>query len=194
MGVYGNLTNRLEEGQVRTVDGLIHVGDDITMYLYSDRMCFHVTRVIDQKHIFVSPYYVCADHSKSGGMGHQDWMYFKTNKEMQEYLRLYFPDTPTPKEEPVPEEEWKLRYNKWRGVKIFTAADFAAEKAALKEHYENDGVKLTEEELIDKTACRFTLDKKLQSKLIEGSDIETYYELSGDVSIGVRDYYYDWEF
>lgn len=82
---YGEISNRIEENKNYT-GREIQVGDDITEYSWSDRHCYYVTRVIDQKHIFVKPYEVCADHSKEGGMGHQNWLYFKTCREMQEYL------------------------------------------------------------------------------------------------------------
>lgn len=82
---YGSISNRLEENK-NYLHRDIQVGDDLTEYLWSDCHCYYVTRVIDQKHIFVKPYQVCADHSKEGGMGHQNWMYFKTIKEMHEYL------------------------------------------------------------------------------------------------------------
>lgn len=112
---YGLLNNRFEEGRNFNPDKLIHVGDDITMYYYSDRNCYYVTEVIDQKHIKVKRYHVCADHDKKGGMGHQDWMYFKTKKEENEYLSKFFPDREydlDPQEDEP--EEWFFRYNTWK--------------------------------------------------------------------------------
>lgn len=82
---YGNVSNRIEEGHVYGTDKTIKEGMDITMYHWSDRTCYFITKVIDQKHIFVNRYYVCADHSKEGGMGHQNWLYFRTLKEHNQY-------------------------------------------------------------------------------------------------------------
>ena len=122
---YGNLTNRLMEG--RTVPE-ITVGMDITMYHWSDRTCYYVTEVTDQKHIKVKRYIICADHDKEGGMGHQDWMYFKTAKEEVKYLtnhgffRLY-------DKECEPEEEtWVFRYGKWMQEFICTEENYCTER------------------------------------------------------------------
>ena len=119
---YGSVSNRIEEGHNYT-GREIKVGDDITMYYWSDRTCYYVTKVIDQKHIFVKKYHVCADHHKPGGMGHQDWLYFKTNREMQQYLNDCIDEglIPCEKEDldliqEDPEEEWVFRYNRWHLV------------------------------------------------------------------------------
>ena len=83
---YGSIDNRIEEGRNYEPDKTIKVGTDITTYFWSDRHCKYVTEVINQKHIFVKDYHVCADHSKPGGPGHQSWRYFKTAREEAEYL------------------------------------------------------------------------------------------------------------
>ena len=157
---YGNLMNRLEEGkQVNQIE----VGTDITMYHWSDRTCYYVTEVIDQKHIKVKEYVVVADRSKEGGMGHQDWLYFKTRKAANEYLRSFGHDGYHYRVDvDNPEQEWVYRYNKWMGMSTLT-----------KENY------CTEREL-----------KSLKSK----GYYNRYWDLSGKVSFGVRNYYYDWEF
>lgn len=155
---YGNLTNRLEEG--RTVPE-IKEGMDITMYLWSDRNCYFVTEVIDQKHIKVRQYHVIADHDKEGGMGHQNWLYFKTVKEANEYLKAHgFSGYDESIEDS--DEEWVYRYNKWQRAYTLT-----------KENY-----------------CS---DRELKSLEKKGYYMR-YCDLSGNVSFGVRDYHYDWEF
>lgn len=158
---YGSVVNRIEEGRNYSKRE-IQVGDDITMYLWSDRYCYYVTEVIDQKHIKVREYEVVADHSKNIGMGHQEWLYFKTRKEANAYLNQYFPDTY--EENPIesPEEDWVFRYGKWVRMTVFT-----------KENY------CTEREL-----------KSLKKK----GYYNRYSELSGKISFGVRNYYYDWSF
>ena len=107
---YGSIDNRLEEG--RNFTGReIRVGDDITMYHYSDRTCYYVTEVIDQKRIKVKRWYTCADHSKEGGMGHQNWLYFRSVQEMHDYLSQFFdyPEVTWVDSEMT----WVYRYNKW---------------------------------------------------------------------------------
>lgn len=120
---YGNLTNRLEEGHNYSGKELA-VGTDITMYYWSDRSCYFITKVVDQKHIFVKRYEVCADHHKAGGQGHQDWLYFKTAREMQEYTNKcvdegLLPDYCKHNLEEIKdnsEVEWVFRYNHWYEV------------------------------------------------------------------------------
>ena len=129
------------------------------MYYWSDRQCYYVIEVIDQKHIRVLPYEVCADHSKKGGMGHQNWLYFKTAKEHAEYIndcidkgliksqyvKKYNLDEV--KENSV--QDWYFRYGNW----------------CVKQEYWYD----------------VKLEKPKWNKLPK-------------VSIGIKDYYYDWEF
>ena len=155
---YGNLTNRLEEG--RAVPE-IKVGTDITMYLWSDRNCYYVTEVISQKEIKVKRYHVCADHDKEGGMGHQNWVYFKTVSERNAYLKKYHPEIDYPEIDET-EEVWAYRYGKW--MRKYT---------------------LTEE--------NYCTDRELKSLQTKGY-YNRFYDLSGNVSFGVRNYYYDWEF
>lgn len=160
---YGSINNRIEEGKNYT-GREIAVGDDITMYLWSDRHCYYVTDVIDQKHIKVKPYHICADKSKPGGMGHQDWMYFKTRKECDEYCRL-----PLRTDEEYTrldrEESWVFRYGKW-------VQEYRHEEMKHPEFY----------------------SKREQNHFAKHGWYNTYHDLSGKVSFGVRDYYYDWEF
>ena len=123
MKLYGSLSNRLEENR-NYLHREIKVGDDITMYYWSDRKCYFVTRVDNQKHIFVKGYDVCADHHRPGGMGHQDWLYFKTTREMQEYLNScvnegLLPDYCKHDLSEIKESgdrEWVFRYGAWYEV------------------------------------------------------------------------------
>ena len=114
MKFYGLLDNRLAEG--KTYCDKIEKGTDITMYYYSDRECFYVTDVISDKEIKVKRYYVCADFSKPGGIGHQNWMYFKTAEEMHKYLIKLGRAS---KNEGIAStssrnaETWVFRYKKW---------------------------------------------------------------------------------
>jgi hypothetical protein len=161
---YGNLNNRLAEGYQSKP---IEIGDDITMYLWSDRHCYYVVDVISDKCIKVRPWYVSADHEKAGGMGHQDWLYFKTRDEQNEYNSKFFPEyhmNDEHVEEPEP-ETWVFRYGKWMREWMHTEMRHPdAYTKREREHFQKHGW------------------------------FKDYSDLSGKVSFGVRDYYYDWEF
>ena len=156
---YGSVVNRIEEG--RNVPE-IKEGTDITMYYWSDRTCYYVTEVIDQKHIKVKEYEVCADHDKELGMGHQEWLYFKTRRERNDYISKYYPNHYVANIEEPEAETWVFRHNKWKREVTFTEENYC-----------------TEREL-----------KSLREK----GYYKRYYDLSGKISFGVRNYYYDWEF
>jgi hypothetical protein len=173
--LYGNLMNRLEEGHIFGEDKTIKEGMDITMYFHSDRDCYYVTRVIDQKHIFVKRYHVVADHSQNNNMGHQNWKYFKTLKEENEYLHSFFPESNynlNPIESS--EQEWMFRNGSWKRVDRWTLEQ------------------ITEARKNFPIFVMFT-DKENQ-QLAEGKEVAKYNKLSGNVSFGVREHYYDWEF
>ena len=154
---YGNLTNRLEE--VRNVTGReIKVGDDITEYLWSDRHCYYVTGVENQKRIKVREYIVMHDKDKEWYMGHQDWVYFRTVDEAKKCL-------PTYESYRDDEQTWVFRYNKWMRETILTEM-----------RHPDAYSKREREQFAKRGFCKI------------------YSDLSGKVSFGVRDYYYDWEF
>ena len=155
---YGSVVNRIEEG--RKVPE-IKEGMDLTMYYWSDRTCYYVVEVEDQKRIKVQEYNVVADHSKDLGMGHQEWLYFKTRKEQADYMKQFYPDSNYDTTDPEP-ETWVYRYNKWKREVTFTEENHCTEK-------------------------------ELKS-LKEKGYYKRYYDLSGKISFGRRDYYYDWSF
>lgn len=186
MKLYGNLTNRLEEN--RNYAGEIQVGTDITMYYWSDRHCYYVTKVIDQKHIFVKPYEIVADRSQPGGMGHQNWLYFKTVKEKNDYLRPY--GLASEGEFENPEEEWVFRYGKWVQVVRYNLAGY---QKAL-ENARKDCSNTEDEDQVKRVArYYFRLNDEELAKVLAGKEVIKYMKLQ-PVSFGVRDYYYDWEF
>ena len=129
---------------------------------------------MDQKHIKVRRYYTCADHEKAYGMGHQEWMYFKTWDEWNKYQAKYFPEHHNPddhKEEPEA-ETWVFRYNKWM-----------KERRYFSETYENKDFHWT-----------YHATEKEKKSLKKKGYFCQYFDLLGKVSFGVRDYHYDWEF
>lgn len=163
---YGNLTNRLEENKNFT-GREIKPGDDITMYLYSDRHCYYVTDVIDQKHIKVKPYFVCADKSKEGGMGHQNWIYFKDHRAFCDYINASPDLTDEDHANAEREQTWVYRYNKW-----------------MSEYTVYGGVLENPEIYSERERKSFE----------KNGYLKTYGNLSGSVSFGRRDYHHDWEF
>ena len=155
MKFYGSIDNRLSENK-NYLQHPISIGDDLTEYFWSDRCCYYVTRIIDQKHIFVKRYEVCANHHTADGMGHQDWLYFKTNREMQEYTN--------------------------RCVREGLLPDYCYHE--LSEIKENSEIELVYRYGAWYTKSDYWYDVKLEKP--------KYHKIN--ISFGVRDYYYDWEF
>lgn len=178
--IYGSVSARFEEGRNYNVDKLIHEGDDITMYYWSDQHCYYVTRVESQQSIFVKQYHVCADHSQPGGCGHQNWLYFKTAKEEAEYLNKHCPNTyrdDLPEDE---EENWVYRNNSWKQKLTYTLEII---REICKENYWD----------VEKY-LQYKFTPKEVAKLREGKEVYKYRKLNGKISFGVRNYYYDWSF
>lgn len=194
--LYGSLNNRFDENHNFT-GREIRVGDDITKYHWSDRTCYFVTKVIDQTHIFIHPYHVCADHSKAGGMGHQDWLYFKTVNEEHKYLNschLMMDGKEVHYSEQIEEPsdtELVLYRGHWCTVSRFNLERWEIAKERAKEEL-REGVKLTED-AIRWFFDRFTLTDKQFAKVMAGKEV-CKYDRFGNISFGTRDYYYDWEF
>ena len=196
---YGSIDNRIEEGRNYNDDSMIHEGDDITMYYWSDRHCYYVTKVIDQKHIFVHRYSVCADHEKAGGMGHQDWLYFKTIKEERKYINdcidkglikgVEKDDLDSIVEDS--DEEWVFRKNKWRQVGRYNLERWnqCLEQAKKECRFPDD-----EEKVKNVAQWIIGLNDEELEKVLSGKELVKYFKLGGNVSFGVRSYYYDWEF
>ena len=170
---YGNVTNRIEEGRNYNKDKQIHVGDDITKYHWSDRTCYYVTEVIDQKHIKVKRYYVCADHSKESMTN--SWKYFKSRKEMNNYLKQFFHDHECSDVDNYCEEEWVYKWGSWRSVTKYTKDDLVSTNMF--------GVPLID---------YFFSDSEI-SKLKNNKIVYRYKKLQ-PISFGVKDYYYDYSF
>ena len=181
---YGSINNRIEENRNYEPDKTIKEGTDVTVYGWSDRQCKYVTRVIDQKHIFVKDYYVCADRSKPGGIGHQNWRYFKTAREEAEYLNGCHIKDIDGKEIHVkpedatesPEEEWAFRYGHWNRVIRF-------DKAFAEKIKERSGLR-----------GFFPKTEKEKKAFEAGKEIVRYDRIQEGISFGVRDYRHDWEF
>lgn len=87
---YGSLNNRCDENHQYVEE--IKVGDGVTEYLWSDRNPFEVTKVINQKHIFIRPMHY--ERTDSNGMS--DCQDYKYSSDLT-----------------AKEKELKFRYNHW---------------------------------------------------------------------------------
>ena len=90
---YGSLNNRLEENKMFCDE--IKVGMGMTEYSYSDREAYEVTRVIDQKHVFVRKY----DHKAVGEPMSNNWELISNPNN--------------------PEIEMVFRYGSWQSVSVW---------------------------------------------------------------------------
>lgn len=142
---YGSLNNRLEENKMFCDE--IKVGTGMTEYSYSDRQAYEVTKVIDQKHVFVRRY----DHKPAGEPMSNEWELISNPNN--------------------PELEMVFRYGSWHSVCRWTRAKI--DECIAKNGY-----------FIDFYGVR----EKLKSK----AEVKTYSKMN--VSFGVADYYYDYEF
>lgn len=190
---YGSINNRIEEGRNYEPDEKIKVGTGITVYCWSDRQCKYVTKVIDQKHIFVKDYYVIAD--RAFGSYSDRWKYFKSLRDREAYLNDWYRSHPEGAaeyerimgrpyeyadldeiEEPSHEEEWAFRYGHWNRVTRF-------DKALAEKIEEGSGWR------------GFRPKTKKEKEAFEaGKEVVRYDRIQEGISFGVRDYRYDWEF
>lgn len=167
----------------------IKVGDDITMSWGADTKCFYVTKVIDQKHIFVHEYSICADHSKPGGMGHQEWLYFKSREEMINYLTSIYADAVYSDLE-AKDEEWVMRYGKWNRVTRINSETYYNTYETIKKELEQMNV--TDDAVIRELKYRLGITKEEATLILLGKECVKYTRLNR-FSVGVRNYYYCWE-
>ena len=159
---------------------IIRVGDDITMFHGSDRTCYFVTEVLGDNHLKVREYHVCADQSKDCGVGHQNWLFFKTLSEMNRYLNSchlildgaeirYGEDVEEPED-----VEIKFVKGRWMRVRRYTIAGLRkAMRNGLGSLY----------------ACRLT--EREHQRMMDGNEVVKYSPF-GDIAFGRRDYYYEW--
>lgn len=80
---YGSLNNRLDENQKEIPN--IEVGMGVTEYLWSDRHAYEVTKVVNQKDVFIRRY----DVKHIGEYGNDEWELIsnENNKEMEVVYR-----------------------------------------------------------------------------------------------------------
>lgn len=158
--LYGSVNNRLVEGK-NFVDE-IKVGDGVTMYYWSDRKAYEITKVVDQKHFFMRQYDV-----KHIGVAFENKWQLISNPEN-------------------PEIEVVFRNNAWKSVRRF-------KKEEVEKHVDNMTDCNSREANYSLFKYYNNLSFKDMEKIESGKELVKYYKME-PISIGVADYYYDYEF
>lgn len=143
----------------------IKVGTGMTKYFYSDREPYEVTKVIDQQHVFVRK----LDHKHVG------------NGEMDNNWELI--SNPN-----NPETELQLRNGVWMEVKHITKQSLL--ENAIKSAKGNERAVNS---YYNYVVCMLHLTEKQKEK-IENGGLVNKFQKFGNVSFGVAEYYYDYEF
>lgn len=148
---YGNLCNRVDENRMFADE--IKVGTGMTEYLWSDRHAYEVTKVIDQKHVYVREY----DHKHIGEAYTNKWELISNPDRPEMYLTK--------------------RGNYW-----YRTVSLTPERA--REILESNDI----DARLWASHNGFHLDEIVK----DGKKRTTYHRMN--VSFGVADYYYDYEF
>ena len=106
---YGNIDNRIEENRQYVKE--IKVGDGVTEYLWSDRHPYEVSKVINQKHIFIRE--MDWERTDSNGMS-----------ECQEYRYISNPKNN--------EYELRFKYNHWYKITHWTDREGKTHRKSIK--------------------------------------------------------------
>lgn len=143
----------------------IEVGTGVTEYQWSDRHPYEVVKVIDQSHIYIRG----LDHKLKGGAYSNDW-------------------------ELVPNEanliiELQQRKGVWYRVVEYSKQNWLDQ--AQKE-YEKGKVK-SPQVWYDYVSCMANLTEKQRQKIEDGKIVKKFQKF-GNISFGVAEYYYDYEF
>lgn len=151
---YGSLNNRVEEN--RQYCDTIEVGTGMTRYSWSDRHAYEVTRVKDQKHVWVREY----DVKHVGEPYTNNWELISNPENPEEYMTK--------------------RGNYWYRTVVITADDVKEIEARTNEAERVQGLLWL---------CHNDVNK--EDVLAKGKVTKYHRE---NVSFGVADYYYDYEF
>ena len=168
---YGNVSNRIDEGKQFVKE--IKVGDGMTEYLWSDRHAYEVTRVESQEHVWVRRM-----RAKCNGAYSNNWTY--TSDDSQ------------------PEIELVKRNNGWNKIHIYQKdrmlkiATDRVDRKNTAANPEYDREKQIEVEFKFMLChCNFTDSQR--RRFDEGKEIKKY-EKYNNISFGVMDEYFDYEF
>lgn len=164
MKLYGSISNRLKEGH--NWEGELKVGTRLTEYLWSDKHAYEITRVVDQKHIFIRS--LKAVRTDNNGMS-----------ECQDYR--------FESDESLPEYELMFKYGKWKKVRRYNYKD-VQERARL--FVEEGNIKTYEAALA--YVLRGMPENEI-NKLKSGKDVLRYSDFN-NISFGVAEEYFDYSF
>ena len=151
---YGSVNNRINEN--RQFCDKIEVGTGMTEYLWSDSHAYEVTRVKDQKHVWVREY----DVKHVGEPYTNNWELISNPENPEEYMTK--------------------RGNYWYRTVVITADDVKEIEARTNEAERVQGLLWL---------CHNDVNK--EDVLAKGKVTKYHRE---NVSFGVADYYYDYEF
>ena len=163
--VYGSLNNRVDENKMFCEK--IEVGTGMTKYLWSDREAYEVVRVINQKHIFVRQY----DHRGIGQPMSNTWELISNEQN--------------------PLIEMKFRYGYWYEVSRCKYEN-AHNKALQMVH---DGTCKTYQSALNYVLYLNNVNFKTEQEVEafkNGKEHINYNKVN--VSFGIADYYFDYEF
>lgn len=143
----------------------IEVGTGVTEYQWSDRHPYEVVKVIDQTHIYIRE----LDHKLKGSAYSNDWELISN------------PSNPL--------IELKKHKNIWCQVLTYTKEKWQQE---AQQQYEKGKVK-SPQIWYDYVSCMANLTEKQRQKIEAGKTVKRLRKF-GNISFGVAEYYYDYEF
>jgi hypothetical protein len=143
----------------------IKVGTGVTKYCYSDRHAYEVVKVIDQTHVFIREY----DHKPAGEPMSNQWELISNENN--------------------PVIELKLRNGVWHRVLEYTKEKWMR----MAQKWVEDGSSKTVEAAYNYFKCMSDLTEKQNEKIEQGKAVKKYNKF-GNISFGVAEYYYDYEF
>ena len=168
---YGSINNRIEEGH--QFCPTIEVGTGMTEYMWSDRHAYEVTRVESQEHVWVRRM-----NAKNKAAYDNTWTYTSNQN--------------------APEIELVKRFNGWNKLYIYSKKSML--ETINKRLQENRGVSNSNLSLearikveYDYMVAMSNLSESQRRRLEEGKEIKKY-EKWNNISFGIMDEYYDWEF
>lgn len=143
----------------------IEIGTGMTQYYYSDRHAYEVVKVIDQTNVFVREY----DHKLKGEAFSNSWELVSNENN--------------------PVIELKLRNGVWMRVLEYSKQNWLEQ---AQEELKRGSVK-TVEAWYDYCKCMSGLTPKEKEKIEAGKIVKKLRKF-GNISFGVAEYYYDYEF
>lgn len=163
--VYGSLNNRVDENKMFCKE--IKVGTGMTKYFWSDRKAYEVVKVVNQKNVFVREY----DHKGIGECFSNDWELISNEKN--------------------PLIEMQFRYGHWYEVNRCTYQ--FADNMALR--LVEDGTCKNYQAALNYVLWSNNVNFKNEKELEDFKNGKPYIHYTKvNVSFGVAEYYYDYEF